>query len=137
MFDEVNSEALQLVGLPTTRPVPCMTLPWQIAQKLHACTVPMPDGRTNDRAHDLVDLQILEALLDDSSLKAVRAACVAVFEARAQHPWPPAITVQSHWSPIYTRALEGLDHLDLAPAVADAIDRVQRFVNRIATLAPN
>ena len=40
-----------------------MTLPWQIAQKLHAVTAELDGGRVNDRAHDLVDLQILEALV--------------------------------------------------------------------------
>jgi hypothetical protein len=32
---------------------------------------------------------------------------------------------------IYDRAREGLDHLDLAETMADAADRVQRFVARI------
>lgn len=130
-FDQVRSDAMQLVGLPSTRPVPCMALPWQIAQKLHACTAPMPDGRTNDRAHDLVDLQILETLLNGSSFEPTCRACAAVFEARAQQAWPPQVVAQPHWMPIYARALDGLEHLALAPTVAEAVDRVQRFVNRI------
>lgn len=131
-FDHVSSDALRLLGLPDTGPVPCMTLPWQIAQKLHACTAAMPDGRTNDRAHDLVDLQILEALLDHSSLAAVREACIAVFDARAQQSWPPQIVAPPHWTRIYTRALDGLEHLDLAANVADGAHRVQQLVDRIA-----
>jgi hypothetical protein len=45
-------------GLDEPQPIPLLTVEHQIAQKLHACTT--LDGRTgkNDRAHDLVDLQI-------------------------------------------------------------------------------
>ncbi|HZK36808.1 MAG TPA: nucleotidyl transferase AbiEii/AbiGii toxin family protein [Aeromicrobium sp.] len=108
-----------------------MTLPWQIAQKLHAVTE-VPEGpRTNDRAHDLVDLQLLEALLVDEPLTKTRAASVAVFNARAKHVWPPIVRAQPHWSPIYRRALDGLNHLQLAPTVEEAVERVQAFVDRI------
>ena len=68
-----------LVGLPTSDPVPCMTLPWQIAQKMHACTDPVGEPRTNDRAHDLVDLQLFEALMGEEPLGEARSACAAVF----------------------------------------------------------
>lgn len=54
-YDPVTSEALSLVGLPQTDAVPCMTLPWQIAQKIHACTEPIEPPRTNDRAHSRRD----------------------------------------------------------------------------------
>ena len=109
--DKIASEALALVGLPISAAVPCMTLPWQIAQKIHACTAALEPPRTNDRAHDLVDLQLLEALVVDEPLGQARQACIAVFEARAQHDWPPTVEAQPHWGPIYTRALEGLDEL--------------------------
>lgn len=108
-----------------------MTLPWQIAQKLHACTAPMADGAQNDRAHDLVDLQILDSLLGDANLAEVRAACIAVFDARQQHPWPPAIRSHPHWPAIYQRSLEGLEHLQLAPTAENAAAAVAAFVERI------
>ena len=137
-FDAVSSDALALVGVPVEVTVPCMTVPWQIAQKLHACTAAMTPPRTNDRAHDLVDLQLLEVLLADADLATTRVACAAVFEARAEHLWPPTVHAQPHWPVIYGRAMEGLDHLGLAGTVADAAERVQRFVARIdqARLVP-
>jgi hypothetical protein len=131
VYDKVTSSALTLVGLPASSAVPCMTLPWQIAQKIHACTAPVEEPRSNDRAHDLVDLQLLEALVVDEPLMETRAACSAVFAARAKHDWPPVLVAQPHWGPIYSRALEGLDALALAPSLDDAIMRVQSFVDRI------
>ena len=130
-FDILTSDALGLVGGPTQVSVPCMTVPWQIAQKLHAVTAVLEDGRVNDRAHDLVDLQLLEGLLPDIDLPSTRSASIAVFEARAQHPWPPTVAALPHWPPIYSGALEGLDHLELAATADEAAQVVQRFVARI------
>ena len=130
-YDNVSSDALALVGLPASAAVPCMTLPWQIAQKIHACTDLVDEPRTNDRAHDLVDLQLLEALMVDEPLASTRAACAAVFEARAKHDWPATVVAHPHWGPIYARALEGLEELGLAPTVHEAVERVQAFVERI------
>jgi hypothetical protein len=111
-FDALTSEALALVGVTTDVTVPCMTLPWQIAHKVHAVSAVLPKPKVNDRAHDLVDLQLLEALIADADLSDTRSACCAVFEARAQHSWPPAVVVMPHWPPVYVCALEGLGHLD-------------------------
>lgn len=71
-YDEVGSPALPLIGLPTNEAVPCMTVPWQIAQKMHACTEPVKAPQANDRAHNLVDLQLLEALVPNDSLALIR-----------------------------------------------------------------
>ncbi|MGH3428532.1 MAG: nucleotidyl transferase AbiEii/AbiGii toxin family protein [Mycobacteriales bacterium] len=130
-YDKVSSEALALVGLPVSDAVPCMTLPWQVAQKIHACTEPVEQPRTNDRAHDLVDLQLLEVLMVDEPLTQTRTASVAVFETRGKHTWPPTVVTQPHWSSIYTHVLEGLEDLGLAPRVEEAVERVQAFVDRI------
>jgi hypothetical protein len=35
-YDKITSDALTLVGLPNSAAVPCMTLPWQTSQKIHA-----------------------------------------------------------------------------------------------------
>ena len=130
-FDTLTSNALGLVGVPAAISVPCITVPWQIAQKLHAATAVLEAPKVNDRAHDLVDLQLLEGLLSDTDLSPTRSACIAVFEARAQQPWPPNVAALPHWPPIYRGALEGLDHLELAATAEAAADAVQRFVERI------
>lgn len=85
-FDHVRSDALRLLGLPDTGPVPCMTLPWQIAQKLHACTAAMPDGRTNDRAHDHIGHGSTPAPSTDSNTSTSRPT------------WPTAPTASNNSS---------------------------------------
>lgn len=130
-FDALTSKALGLVGLSTGVAVPCMTLPWQIAQKLHAVTAVLVEPKFNDRAHGLVDLQLLEGLLPEADLSQTRHACIAVFEARARQLWPPMVAALPHWPAMYSRALEGLGHLELAATVETAVERVQRFVDRI------
>lgn len=130
-IDWAHSPAMELVGLPLTQPIPCMTVAWQIAQKLHAVTASLPDGRLNDRAHDLVDLQILEALILDEPLAPVRRACIAVFEARGQQAWPPTVEAPSHWPRIYTQALSTVADLGLAADVHGAAMTVNAFVQRV------
>lgn len=132
-FDLIESRAFDLVRLPGGTDVPCMTVPWQIAQKLHACTAELGPSQVNDRAHDLVDLQLLGALVEDDDLVDVRDACVAVFETRDQQTWPPRVIALPHWPAIYARALEGLAHLDLAATAEDASRRTQELVSRIET----
>lgn len=133
-FDMVPSDALTLVGLAERVDVPCMTLPWQVAQKIHACTEPVETPRTNDRARDLIDLQLLEALTGDDSLVGTEVACRAVFDERGRHSWPPTLTAHDHWDAVYVRALEGLEDIGIAGQLADAVPRVQNFIDRIAAV---
>lgn len=134
--DKVSSGAMELVGLPAGDAVPCMTLEWQVAQKIHARTEPIGPPRRNDRAHDLVDLQLLEALTTDEMLPDIHAACADVFASRSKHAWPPRVEAQPHWAPIYSGAVEGLEHLGLAPTAATGASCVQAFVDRIYARPP-
>jgi hypothetical protein len=129
--DWTHSPAFELIGLPESQPIPCMTIPWQIAQKLHAVTAELPEGRTNDRAHDLVDLQILRALIVEEPLSPVRQACVEVFQARGQQAWPPRVTVLDHWPRIYAEALSSVESLGLAPDVHEAATVVNLFIQQV------
>lgn len=130
--DMIESDALTLVGLPSAVAVPCMTLPWQIAQKIHAVSEPVEPPRTNDRARDLVDLQLLEALTVDEPLAETGDACRAVFDTRGKQAWPPTLATHPGWETIYLRALESLEEIGLAADVGEAIERAQNFIDRIA-----
>lgn len=72
------------LGLPAPQPVPTLPLTHQITQKLHACTTPDDHTWVNDRAHDLVDLQ-LAARVYQGSMTELREVAVRLFAARRAH----------------------------------------------------
>jgi hypothetical protein len=85
--DPVPPIALAELGLQPPRSVPCLALPAQIAQKIHALTEPEPRGRPNPRARDVLDVLLLVQRVKVDHA-AVRAACERVFAERAAHSWP-------------------------------------------------
>jgi hypothetical protein len=110
------------VGLSRPEPIAVMPADHQIAQKLHACTAP-----GNERAHDLVDLQLLEPS-DDVDLSRVRATAVRLFGYRRAQTWPPIVVAGPNWSDIYDEAATGLDVLPgVDAAVAWANDLIVRI----------
>jgi hypothetical protein len=80
--------------------VTCLSLRYQIAQKIHAVTEEPADGRLNLRHWDLIDLILLRALLEED-LWHVREACIWTFEDRNTHNWPPTLKVPDAWSESY------------------------------------
>jgi hypothetical protein len=109
------------LGLNAPSPVAVLPLHHQIAQKLHACTEP-----GNERAHDLVDLQLMAPLTEDAR---VAKTVARLFAFRQQHGWPATVIAGPRWSSLYTDAAEGLDVVaDLDGAVAWANDYIARLV---------
>jgi nucleotidyltransferase AbiEii toxin of type IV toxin-antitoxin system len=97
-IDRVPARPLDAVQIEGPERIACVSVRYQIAQKIHACTEVYADGRENDRFRDLIDLQLLRELVDDGALPAVRAACVEIFELRAKHAWPPVVTTWPSWA---------------------------------------
>jgi hypothetical protein len=122
-------EAFDILGLDTPAPIPLLPLPHQIAQKLHACTTVNPKTGRNERAHDLVDLQLL-AQEEAIDMAEVAAVATRLFAARRTHPWPPTVTAHDGWDTIYAAAAEGLDVLD---NVTDAVAWANAFIARTLT----
>lgn len=85
--DSVSPIQLAELGLESPRSVPCLAIPTQIAQKIHALTEPEPRGRPNPRARDVLDVLLLvqRAEIDNA---AVATACKRIFAERASHTWP-------------------------------------------------
>jgi len=75
------------LGFPAPKPVALMPLPHQIAQKLHGLS-----EQGSERAHDLIDLQLIVANAD-LDLRKTREICERLFEYRKKQKWPPTITI--------------------------------------------
>lgn len=125
-LESVPALSVSEFGLTGPTAVACLSLRFQIAQKIHACTERSPD-RENERVHDLIDLQLMEELIEDYSR--VKSACIEIFGLRETHPWPPAITVEPAWPDIYRHLATELDFP--TSDITDAIPRVQTLIDRI------
>ncbi len=128
-YETTATNDLATLGFESDQPEKrLLSVRYQVAQKLHACTERM-EGRRNDRAHDLVDLALLDALTRQQ-LADVRLACVDIFEVRAGQAWPPTLTPEDHWGPIYARAAEGLEDI-VPPALDAAVELVNHLIEDI------
>lgn len=116
------------LGLPDPSPVPVMVVAHQIAQKLHACTSVRERTLSNDRAHDLVDIQLLDSMyvLDLSS---IREVCLRLFRSRRRQAWPPTVVMYEEWDTLYADAAADLDVL---PTVQEAVVWINALIVNIA-----
>ena len=123
--DELSSLFMDL-GFDAPGPVPVMKPEHQIAQKIHAATFP-----NSQRAHDLVDLQILVTNEDIDYSKA-KELCEQTFKYRGDHSWPPEFVRGEDWDEIYRAAVENMtlpsvEILDLDDAIRWGNDLVKRI----------
>jgi Nucleotidyl transferase AbiEii toxin, Type IV TA system len=128
---DLVSSAISLADFKLDSPqvVACMSLRYQIAQKIHAVTEEPADGRPNLRYWDLIDLILLRALLEDD-LWRVREACVQTFAVRATHDWPPTLRVPEAWSEPYRFDVSQME-ADLPADVQVAAEAVVEFIGAI------
>lgn len=103
------------LGLPTPREVEVLASEYQVAQKLHACTTPDAAGG-NERAHDLVDIQLL-AVLEPFDPVRLDEVGRRVFANRRTSRWPPTVTSWPGWTQLYEAAAVGVDVRSLDEAV--------------------
>lgn len=121
-------ELFGALGLDEPGPIPLLPLDHQIAQKLHACTsINQKTGR-NERAHDLVDLQILDQE-EEIDPRTVAVTAERLFAARREHAWPPRVIEYQGWAEVYAEAADGLDVLG---DVSDAVAWANNFIDRLA-----
>jgi hypothetical protein len=123
------------LGLRSPGELPLVTIAYLIAQKLHACTDHTDPERPNDRYRDLIDLILVDRLVRAEDRAGVRDVCVEIFRLRAQHAWPPRITVLPEWAGGYQSLAQ---QLGFAPAdVHQAAIDVQAIVARIDAARPS
>jgi len=127
--DLVDTMSIAQLELNGPLQLPCLGLPYHIAQKIHGMTQPRgEDRRPNDRFRDLIDLLLLAPLVEDYS--ELRAACDDVFDARATHPWPGAhLALPTTWREPYAAlatAVGGVP-VDFDAAVREAASFLARI----------
>ena len=128
-FATIGMEAL---GLPDVGVASLMSLEYQIAQKLHACTDPGEPPRDNERAHDEVELLLLPPLPDKSAYAATRHACVEIFTNRGRQNWPPQVRTYPDWSRLYRVAVSDiLEPPELPETIHDAIALLQYYIEQL------
>lgn len=95
--DRVPAMLFDPLQIPIPETASCVSLRYQVAQKLHACTEVFERGRENDRFRDVMDVLLVEELIHDVGLDRVREACLDIFTVRQKHTWPPQVTVYDSW----------------------------------------
>lgn len=124
--EEIEAIPLDEFGIEGPRMVRCLSLRYQIAQKLHAVTQRFEQGE-NERFRDLIDLIICRELV--ANLGEVREACIDTFEARNLHAWPPTLQVPNSWAEPYAALAEEMDFP--VTDVGDAADQAREFISKI------
>lgn len=110
------------LGFEPPSPVALMPLHHQVAQKLHGLT-----DEDSERAHDLVDLQLIDTHGGIDLAKA-HEACTRLFRSRGKQAWPPTIVEGDGWDRIYDNAREDLPIL---PTVTEAVAWGNGLIARI------
>lgn len=128
-------------GLPTPDGLTGLSMSYQIAQKIHACTDPHdPPEFLNDRARDVVDLLLLRDLTQSTghpSLQDVRAAVQDIFTARAvlaeqagtpPRVWPARVQPYPHWAVSFSSAAESAG---LTTTLEEAVEQINAWLAHI------
>ncbi|MGN6762209.1 MAG: nucleotidyl transferase AbiEii/AbiGii toxin family protein [Leifsonia sp.] len=137
----VPADDFGFFGLESANELATISLAYQVAQKLHACTDPHdPPAQRNDRVRDVVDLLLIkeQLLLDGVALLELRAAAEAVFAGRAAEAeslgfdgrrWPPVVVSNEIWVTDYPRAA---GKADVTLTLDEAISAVNSWIEEIA-----
>ncbi len=114
------------VGLDDPGAVALFPYPEQIVQKLDGCTRPDKNG-DNDRAHDLVDIQLilLDSQIVPSSLRDLARSTFAYRKV----DWPPTARRFRSWTTLY--AADAVDYPEVVEDLDDAVLWLQRFIDQI------
>jgi hypothetical protein len=136
--EAIEPPPLSGFGLPDPDTLVGIAMRFQIAQKLHAVSDPHdPPVAINDRARDVVDLLLLRELAATTgspTLAEIRAAGVALFDARAHEAqqlglpvraWPPTVAAHPHWTTDFQRAINSAN---IKLPLAETVDSVNAWI---------
>jgi hypothetical protein len=122
LIDPAVVTLFRAVGLPDPLPLPVISDDHQIAQKLHAVSAP-----GSERAHDLIDLQLLARATSVPDREIV-STCRRLFSFRKKQSWPPLVIEGEDWPSLYDAQSNGLGVL---PDVAGAVHWVNGYIHRL------
>ena len=122
-----NAVDMDRVQLGPAGDVVVLSVHYQIAQKLHACTEVPAEG-SNQRVHDIYDVLLLAGTVENEGLVQTRAACEDTFTHRAKHAWPPTVPAWGDWEQLWD-ALDIPD--DARYTYADARQRFEQFIRQV------
>ena len=139
--ESIRAPSLAGFGLPSPEHLTSLSMDYQIAQKVHACTDPHnPPALVNDRARDVVDLLLLRDLTSETmspTLVEVRAAIEDIFATRASEArrvgatprtWPARCIALPHWVPSFASAA---DSASLSVSLVDAVEELNDWLDLI------
>jgi hypothetical protein len=129
---EIDGELVEFgarFGFGELQPVELVALEYQIAQKIHAVTDP-----AYERAHDLVDLQLLWNAGPD--LTTLRNLCERTFDWRRQQSWPPLpLRPMDDWDLAYADARDETEvdgQTPVLPGIASAHAWLAHIIETVA-----
>lgn len=105
-----------------------MTVPFQIAQKLHGVS-----QKGSSRVRDLIDLQLI---VQNESIDIFLTAniCRRLFKYRQMQTWPPVVLKAADWDGVYNAQRGMLPVLSSCDeAVSFVNDLITRIENEIVT----
>ncbi len=125
-------DLLGAFGIEGPIALPCLSLPYHFAHKVHAITRPDSQEYPNERAQDLIDLLIFRNELTSPTHRTLlRVACVDVFGGRNTHPWPPEFKPPERWTESFTRMA---NELTLAPTdLHEAAAEIRQLIADLAS----
>lgn len=118
---------LSFAGLPPLE-VPAVPVEVHLAEKLHALSLPRPEGRQNSRVKDLVDVMLLQKH-GLPPITQVRQAVADTFERRKTHELPDKFELRiDAWEREYGRFALELELHPFAPNIHVAEQRLQKLL---------
>jgi hypothetical protein len=104
------------LGFPEPKPIPLMSIPFQVSQKLHGVTQP-----GSSRVRDLIDLQLIMNN-EKFDIGVTADICRNLFNYRKMHVWPTYVVKGEGWDSVYVAQRGDL-------SVAETCDEAVRIVN--------
>ena len=99
-----------------------MTIPFQIAQKLHGAS-----QAGSSRVRDLIDLQLI-INSENVDFGATANICRRLFSYRRMQPWPPRVTKGADWDGVYANQRGSLP---VCATCNEAVNFVNELIEKI------